>query len=121
MNKKIDFYNSDSYLRHGFTIVEGVLTKTEVLALRNSLYDHFNTNKEKSFESIEYALDSKIASLFFKEKIVRRLKKIIGDEVVFINDFDIQYNAFGTGGLAKGLHTDSNSEFSIKNKYLKYY
>lgn len=118
MNNKLDFYNSNSYSKNGFTIIEEVLNEKEVLSLRASLYDHFNTNKEKSFETIDYVLDSKIAALFFNKKVVRRLKQIIGEEVVFINDFDLQYNAFGTGGAAEGLHTDSNSEFSIKNKYL---
>ena len=118
MNTGPDFYSPESYAINGFTIIEDILSQEEILQLRNSLYTHFSANEEKSFETIDYALESKVAALFFSKKIVERLKQVLGDKVVFTNNFNIQYNSFGLGGRAEGLHTDSNSEFLPENKYL---
>ena len=118
MNTGPDFYSSESYSINGFTIIEDILSQEEILQLRNSLHTHFSAKEEKSFETIDYALESKVAALFFRKKIVERLKQVLGDKVVFTNNFNIQYNSFGIGGRAEGLHTDCNSELSPENKYL---
>ena len=118
MNTGPDFYSPGSYAINGFTIIEDILSQEEILQLRHGLYTHFSANEEKSYETINYALESKVAALFFRKKIVKRLKQVLGDKIVFTNNFNIQYNSFGIGGRTEGLHTDSNSEFLPENKYL---
>ena len=117
-NKQLNFFSTDSYSKNGFIIIEDILNKEEVLELRNSLLSYFSVNPKEDSLFIDYFLDNNLAQLFFRKKIIDKLKLICGDDLVFINDFNLQYNAFATSGPAKGLHVDCNSEFALKNKYL---
>ena len=116
---QVDFYSTESYLENGFIIIKDIINQEEIVYLRKSLYSYFIANPKKSHVNIGYILDNKIASLFFKKQLVKKLKLIFGEELFFMNDFQLQFNSFASiYGKAKGLHTDCRSEFSPKNKYL---
>jgi hypothetical protein len=117
-NNEFNFYLSESYFKNGFIIIEDILNKDEILKLREDLYVYFSDKPDENSLYIDYFLESGLASLFFRKKLLKKLKLIFGNELVFINDFNLQYNAFDNSGPTEGLHVDCNSEFSPKSKYL---
>ncbi len=117
MTSNKDFYSKESFHKNGFIIIEDVLKKKEVSEIRDTLFLHFK-ELDKSFENISYVLESELAKLQFNDKILKSLRSVIGEELVLVNDFNVQFNAYGVEGRNKGLHADCNSEFTPKNKYL---
>ena len=117
MNSNIDYYSKSSFFKNGFVIIENVLNKKEVSSIRDTLFSHFRS-LDKNVETINYALASELAKLQFNDKLLHSIRSIIGDELVLVNDFNFQFNAFHVTDTTKGLHADCNSEFSLSNKYL---
>ena len=117
MNSNIDFFSKESFFKNGFIIIENVLSEKEVSSIRETLFSHFK-NLDKKVETINYALQSELAKLQFNDKLLHSIRSVIGNELVLVNDFNFQFNAFHVKDKTKGLHADCNSEFNLRNKYL---
>ena len=113
----MNLHNIDSFKKNGFIIIEDVISTKDVHNLRKKLFSHFSSNNRR-METISYILKNRdIYSLQFREKLVKTLKKVLGNNFSYVNDLQMQYNMFGVKG-GTGWHIDSGGEFYDGKQYL---
>jgi len=100
----------------GFIHVPGVLSDDEVLQCRTLLNDSFAQKGGRALSLREILeLPGGIPQLPFKDKAVKALQQVLGENYIVIPDFHVHRNIFPPRG--KGWHEDSGSEGSVD--YLK--
>jgi len=101
----------DNFEGQGFIIIKQVLSAEEVKELRKFIKDKFESYGNKRFlypdEMMNYP---EFFQLYFRGRIVETLKKVLGDDLCYYNDFSVQHNVFG------GWHKDCDGE--VPAKYL---
>lgn len=112
-----DFTDPSSFSKHGFVVIENVLSEKEIDNLRDKINN--SDRKSKQFmRTVNYFLEFKeLYDLQFNQKINDVIFKITGPDTVFVNNIEIQKNMFGLQG--GGWHVDCGSEFNdLDNQYL---
>ena len=121
MNEKLDekFVRSESYRKYGFVVIPDVIDQLGVAKLRKLLAEDFSKHSGR-LGTIGYLLSSpSLYELQFKPKLVNMLSSIIGGQVTYVNNIEIQCNMFGLNGRKRGWHPDCGSELSdLSNQYL---
>tara|TARA_B100001063_G_scaffold247286_1_gene292166 strand:- start:2950 stop:3864 length:915 start_codon:yes stop_codon:yes gene_type:complete len=106
----------DTYQRQGYVRLKNVLSETEINDLRKSVNKHFNSQKSKRMEMIDYFNDNpSIYNLQFKSKIIKACNNIFGENFYINNSIQVQYNMFGINDKYLGWHIDCGHEYSQKN------
>ncbi len=100
---------AESFVELGFVVVRSALAPPEVVAVRQSLDGLFkrgqHANQRKCF--LEDVLsDPRLYGAIFRPEVVTAVRRALGDDVVFIADFEVHHNAF----VIPGWHRDCASE-----------
>ena len=115
----LKFTSSDSYRKYGFVVIPEVLNGNEVTRLREQLCEDFSKHANR-MGTIGYFLDRKILyQLQCNPNLVNMLCSVIGGDVIYVNNVEVQCNMFGLNGRKNGWHPDCGSEVSdLSNQYL---
>jgi hypothetical protein len=113
------FTTSDSFRKNGFVVIPGVLDGRQVAEYRKLLLADFKT-RSRRMETIGYFLKCPLLyQLQCNAKIVDTVSQIVGGEVTYVNNIEVQCNMFGLNGRKRGWHPDCGSEVSdLSNQYL---
>ncbi len=119
------YTTAESFKKYGLIVIENVLSKSEVESARALIIRKVRLmNDAQRFISIrEFCEDSELLNFLikiqFNKKITSKLKEVIGENLHYVNDVDLQCNMFGVSGKASGYHRDCGSEQGYtQNKYL---
>lgn len=105
-----EYTKPESFFKNGFVLIEDVLTKEEVAALRKKLHRKLNA-EDKNFLTISDILSEEdIYRIQFSPKILNVLRAVYGGKFEYINHFNLQYNMVDNSGPAQGWHLDADSE-----------
>jgi hypothetical protein len=111
-----------NFLIKGYVVLPGVFNAEEVKILRGRLSEKFQEYYEKNIfkrcllpsESLNF---KEIYAIPFREKIVKALKELLGDDYSMFSDLTVDRNCFGYNAW----HTDANSEGDQPYLYEKNY
>jgi phytanoyl-CoA dioxygenase PhyH len=106
----------------GFVVIRNVLDRQEVTLVRSALDRAFGSAHLQDLPTLvstEMIKHEPIWRTLFKERVVNSLRAVLGPELCYQHDLDVQRNSFGLIGskLYTGWHMDAGSETG--NEYLR--
>ena len=118
-----DYTKAVSYRENGFVHVENVVSTDELKELRQLLNDRFkqgDLKRQRFMELGEMFKDEIVYRQFFQERLVSRLKEVMGNDLWYIPDFVTHHSFYGVGWPDRnsGWHIDCGFEFSQQSSYL---
>lgn len=103
----LKYEKAESFSEFGFVIVKGLLSPQEVerlrLFIREKITLYGNKKRMNSYEAHQHP---ELYLLQFKERAVKMLQQVLGEDLCYYPNLSVQHNMFGN----PGWHTDSNSE-----------
>ena len=113
------FEHADSYRDNGFVLLRNVISKEDVQTIRDHMFGLLDDTTTVGHMSIDEVLA--FPTLWrhqFNERIVSRLKQVLGNQPTYMNDFDVQFQKIDTAGPSKGWHIDAGYEAGKCAPYL---
>jgi hypothetical protein len=93
-----------SYCRHGFATISGAFSAEEINRMRGDWIGAYPKSAPFSGDVSGTALfGDTFSGIFRNERMIGGLRKVLGDDFVFVNEFSLQDSCFG------GWHTDTSS------------
>ncbi|MEA2733694.1 MAG: hypothetical protein QOE14_145 [Humisphaera sp.] len=111
----------EQYLRHGYAVIPGFLTKAELAAGRAGMLQYFPTAQELSatpqrygsiYEDPEHLqvefpfANDTLNDISTHAELIRFVERILGNESVLLSQAAIWAKYAGTGDFSQGLHLD---------------
>lgn len=106
----------NDFINNGYVIINDCFSNKQIDNLRNLIKKISGNSKKTYLLTSECMKEKEIYETIFNDKLVKKYREIIGEEVYLVPELHVQINQFPKSKLA-GWHYDGQSERN--NNYLK--